>query len=112
MVSLSVAAIAQSWGEEKKWFSQLLGLSPDALHVHASIIGMLLAAVLWRRRMDDIVPWLSVFVVEIANELLDLSAPANGKNTIHASLHDLVNTMFLPTVMLVCLRFTRRWRGA
>lgn len=112
MASLSLADVAQSWSEEKIWLSQVLGLSPDALHVHASILTMLAAAVLWRRRMDHVLPWLTVLALEIFNELLDLSAPATGENTIRASLHDLANTMFLPTVILVCLRFTRRWRGA
>ena len=60
--------------------------------------------------MDHALPWLTVFVVELVNELLDLSAPANGENTVHASLHDIYNTMFLPTIILLCLRYTRAWR--
>jgi hypothetical protein len=109
---MSLSGLAQSWGTEKLWLSQVLGLSPDALHVHVSIMLMLAAAILWRQRMDHLLPWLAVLVLELFNELLDLSAPANGENTIHASLHDIYNTMFLPTLVLLCLRFTRKWRRA
>ncbi|RIA43534.1 hypothetical protein DFR49_1756 [Hephaestia caeni] len=104
--------LAQSWSQAKIWLSQVLGLSPDALHVHVSILAMLAAAVLWRQRMDRVLPWLTVLALEIVNEMLDLSAPDSGENTLHASLHDLANTMFLPTIILVCLRFTRTWRRA
>jgi hypothetical protein len=112
MASSTLADVAQWWGQEKTWLSQVLGLSPDALHVHVSILVMLAAAVVWRRRMDRLLPWVTVFVLEIVNELLDLSAPPNGESNVQASLHDIYNTMFLPTVILVCLRFTRRWRHA
>lgn len=112
MVSMSLTGLAQSWSLEKIRLSQALGLSPDALHVHASILLMLAAAVLWRRRLDHALPWATVFALEIVNEFLDLSAPSIGENTIHASLHDVYNTMFLPTVILLCLRFTRKWRRA
>jgi hypothetical protein len=112
MFSLSLSDLAQSWGQDKIWLSHVLGLSPDALHVHVSILLMLAAAVVWRRRMDHLLPWATVFVLEALNELLDLSAPATAENNIHASLHDVYNTMFLPTIILVCLRFTRRWRRA
>ncbi len=109
---MSLSDVAQSWGMEKFRLSQMLGLSPDALHVHVSIMVMLCAAILWRRRMDHLLPWLTVLAIEFLNELLDLSVPANGENTIHASLHDVYNTMFLPTLVLLCLRFTRTWRRA
>ena len=112
MLSLSFADLAEAWNRDKTWLSKLTGLSADALHVHTSILLMLAAAVVWRRRVDHAIPWLTVFAAELVNEALDLSAPANGENTIHASLHDIYNTMFLPTVILLCLRFTRSWRRA
>ncbi|MCM8731995.1 hypothetical protein ACFO8O_13600 [Hephaestia sp. GCM10023244] len=110
MIFPYLADIARSWGQAKLWLSDATGLSPDALHVHVSILAMLTGAVLWRRRMDHPLPWLSVLVLEIANEALDLSTPIGGENSLHASMHDILNTMFLPTVILICLRFTRRWR--
>src|SRR3546814_20217618 len=92
------AKLAQSWGQAKIWLSEVTGLSPDALHVHASILTMLAAAVLWRRRMDHVLPWVTVLALEIVNEVLDLSAPVGNENTLHASLHDIRNTMFLPKI--------------
>src|SRR3546814_2277911 len=83
------AKLAQSWGQAKIWLSEVTGLSPDALHVHASILTMLAAAVLWRRRMDHVLPWVTVLALEIVNEVLDLSAPVGNENTLHASLHDI-----------------------
>jgi hypothetical protein len=107
-----LSGLAQSWGAEKQWLSHMLGLSPDALHVHVSIAIMLGAAIVWRRRMDHLLPWATVFVLELLNEFLDLSAPPTAENAFHASLHDVYNTMFLPTLVLLCLRFTRTWRRA
>lgn len=112
MILPYLADVARSWGQTKMWLSQITGLSPDALHVHVSVLAMLAAAVLWRRRVDHVLPWVTVLIAEVANEALDLSNPAGGENTIHASVHDLLNTMFLPTVILICLRFTRSWRRA
>ena len=109
---MDFVSLAVAWGREKQWLSDVLGLSPDALHVHVSVMIMLIAAIFWRRRIDHALPWLTVLIAELANESLDLSAPGNGENTIGASVHDLLNTMFLPTVILLCLRFTRRWRRA
>ena len=109
---MSLGDLARAWGTEKAWLSDVLGLSPDALHVHVSILIMLMAAIGWRRRMDHALPWVTVLLLELSNEMLDLSAPGNGENTIHASLHDVYNTMFLPTIILLCLRFTRTWRRA
>src|SRR3546814_14443438 len=100
------AKLAQSWGQAKIWLSEVTGLSPDALPVHASFLTMLAAAVLWRRRMDHVLPWVTVLALEIVNAVLDLRAPVGNEHTLHASSPDIRSTLSLPTILLICLRFT------
>src|SRR3546814_20946261 len=77
------AKLAQSLGQAKPWLSEVTGLSPDALHVHASILTMVASAVLWRRRMDHVLPWVTVLALEIVYEVLDLRALGDHNNTLH-----------------------------
>ena len=45
------------------------------------------------------------FMAELFNEYAALRGQAQGEATLNASLHDLSNTMFWPTVILVLGRF-------
>jgi hypothetical protein len=93
-------------------------LGQDALHVHASIILYLAAMFVLRRSWRSPVPWLFVFALEAANELLDLQEQYEiGIKAITwrqafelgwpEGLKDMVNTMLWPTVLLVVGRYTR-----
>jgi hypothetical protein len=85
------------------------GLSKDALHVYAGLIIWLLAAALFRRSIATLRPWLAVLVVAVGIEAFDAFDDwvDLGRWRYKASLHDIVNTMFWPTVLTLLARFTR-----
>ena len=81
----------------------LINLSPDALHVHMSLLLLFGIALIVRRRPDNWIPWTALLLFELANETNDilhhsLLTPLNDRA---AALHDLLNTMFWPTLILI-----------
>lgn len=97
--------LAELWIGYKTWLVEFVGLTNDAMHVHGSILILLLSAVILRRRPDTVWCWLIVFAAELFNEYADLKGLAPGEDSIRASVHDLYNTMFWPTLILVFGRF-------
>lgn len=82
------------------------GLERDALHIYAALVIQLGSAALLRRTLASPWPWLSVLAFAMANEWLDMS----GDRLIEqwekeAALHDLWNTMLLPSFLLLVARF-------
>ena len=94
-------ALAELWIGYKTRLVEYVGLTNDAMHVHGSLLILLVSAIVLRRRPDSIFCWLIVFAAELFNEYADLKGLAPGEASIDASLHDLYNTMFWPTVILV-----------
>ncbi|TXC74233.1 hypothetical protein FSZ31_05885 [Sphingorhabdus soli] len=81
----------------------LVDLSPDALHIHMSLLVLFAIALILRRRPDDWRPWLVLLVLEMINETNDIlhhsmRVPLDDRA---AALHDLLNTMFWPTLILI-----------
>jgi hypothetical protein len=97
--------LAELWIGYKIRLVEYVGLTNDAMHVHGSILILLISAIVLRRRPDNILCWLIVFAAELFNEYADLKGLAPGEASIDASLHDLYNTMFWPTVFVVLGRF-------
>ncbi|MCF8709713.1 hypothetical protein [Rhizorhapis sp. SPR117] len=94
--------IADMWGPIKSGFEHSLGLSADAIHIHVGVALLLLFAWVTRRPLHDWRPWLMVFVVELANEIIDMNQKAGSiENNWIASRHDLLNTMFIPTLLVL-----------
>ena len=89
------------WIGYKSWLIHHVGLTNDAMHVHAAFILLLISALVLRKRPDHILPWLVVLVAELANEYADIVGDAPGESTYAASVHDIYNTMFWPTIFLV-----------
>lgn len=96
----------------KDLISQYTGLEKDALHIHAALFIYILVAFLVRKSPRSALPWLAVFVIEIANEAHDVwdnwGAPAGW--IIGESGKDLWNTMLWPTVLLIAVRVAG-WRA-
>jgi hypothetical protein len=101
---------AARWAQVKLELGEALGLSTDVLHLHAGMLVLCFAALVLRRSPLDWRPWLVLLVLECANELADLMLEGMGSTeaTLGAGLHDLVNTMFAPTLLLLVGRWQRR----
>ena len=97
--------LAELWIGYKTRLVEFVGLTHDAMHVHGSILILLLSAIILRRRPDSIWCWLIVLAAELFNEFADLKGLAPGEASIDASVHDLYNTMLWPTVFVLLGRF-------
>ena len=87
----------------------LTGLSKDALHVYAGLAVWLVAAAVFRKSITTLKPWLVVLVVALVIEGFDAFDDwvQLGRWRYRASLHDVVNTMFWPTLLTLLARYTR-----
>jgi hypothetical protein len=97
--------LAEHWVSYKIWLIETVGLTNDAMHVHGSLLILCVSALVLRRRPDSLWCWLIVFIAELFNEYADLRGSAPGEATMDAALHDIYNTMFWPTVILILGRF-------
>lgn len=79
------------------------GLSPDALHFQLGLIVLCVSALVMRRHPLSFGPWLVLLFLETGNELADLMLEGMGsyEATLRAGLHDLIYTMFAPTLLLL-----------
>ncbi len=93
--------LSQRWIVYKTWLADNVGLTNDALHVHGGLLILVLTALIIRRRPDSILCWSIVLIAELFNEYSDIHGEAPGEATINAGLHDVYNTMFWPTVLLL-----------
>lgn len=97
--------LVEHWVSYKIWLIDTVGLTNDAMHVHGALLILCVSAILLRRRPDSLWCWLIVFLAELFNEYADLRGAAPGEATIDAALHDIYNTMFWPTLILILGRF-------
>ena len=94
--------LAAYWLEWKQWIVGVVGVTNDALHIHGSLLLLFVSALILRRRPDNIWSWLFVFGLELFNEYADLHGQTPGEASMTAGLHDIYNTMFWPTLILLC----------
>jgi hypothetical protein len=83
-----------------------LGVSKDACHIYVGLGVFLLATVVLRTRRGSLIPWLLVLLVAAVGEFLDRYDDLHqiGYWRWQESAHDLLNTLFWPTVLLVLFR--------
>jgi hypothetical protein len=93
--------LAEYWIGYKMRLVEAVGLTNDAMHIHGSLLILFCSAIILRRRPDSVWCWLMVLVAELFNEYADLQGQAPGEATIDAAMHDLYNTMFWPTIILL-----------
>ena len=94
------------WQQIKDAIAAWTGLERDALHIYAALIVQVGSALLWRRSLAHWGPWLCVLLLAAGNELLDTFGDRLVEAwEIEASLHDLWNTMLLPSLLLLLARF-------
>lgn len=82
-------------------------LSRDALHIFAGLAGQMLVALIIRRGLGHVVPWLAVLAAELANEYFDLNEGDvwGDRPMWPGSLRDLLVTMAIPTLLLLLVRY-------
>jgi hypothetical protein len=97
------------WEAIKEIVATWTGLERDALHIYAAILIQLGSAALLRRTLASPWPWLVVLAFALGNEWLDIHRDDLVEAWEEAaSLHDLWNTMLVPTLLLLAARFTPR----
>jgi hypothetical protein len=106
------------WNDLKDEAGRLL-FEKDALHIYAALLIQVMTAKLSGRTLGDKLPWMAVLAIELLNEAVDLMR--GGEDQIKAwqvtgGIHDIINTMILPTVLLLLCRrapylFTRPDHG-
>ncbi len=82
-------------------------LEKDALHIYAAVFIQISAAKLSGRSLGHILPWLSVLALELVNEVIDIlrgGEPQLMLWQVVSGIHDIINTMILPSVLLMLSR--------
>ena len=95
-----------SWPELKTMVEGSIGLSQDAMHIYAAVLIQFAAAAVTRRTLAHPLPWLIVLALEMVNEWADVRSDNDLFEEWErwAALHDVINTMALPTLLLVMAR--------
>ncbi len=90
----------------KTAFSDGLGISKDALHVHIGLAVFVVLMVMLRGRL--LLPWLAVLFLQLGNEALDLIHEHQLEaGDLVESARDTLNTMIWPTVLVLLLKVRR-----
>lgn len=81
---------------------ELTGLSRDALHIHVALTLMAVMYGCGFRGRRVFWPWFVVLLAALTNEFLDLKLLAGSWAASHwgDSIHDILNTMLWPTLIL------------
>ncbi|KIX10951.1 hypothetical protein X474_27545 [Dethiosulfatarculus sandiegensis] len=91
----------------KSLILEVLPLSKDAIHIHMGLMVLFLAVFIWRRGRLDYLSLLPVFMAAGAMEFLDLRDDLLllGYMRWFASVHDLINTVFWPTIIVIAYKW-------
>jgi hypothetical protein len=95
------------WLGVKELASQL-GVEKDALHVYGAFLIQVAAGILLRRPLSSWIPWFVVLVAALLNEFLDIRFGGEAQVQewqLLGARHDLINTMVLPTLLLLLCRY-------
>jgi hypothetical protein len=86
----------------------LIHLAKDALHIYVGLGVFFLTLLLTRWRPGSWKPLLVVLAVAIAGEVWDLrdSIAFHTRIDVWGNWHDIWNTMFWPTAIMILARFT------
>jgi hypothetical protein len=95
------------WYGVKEFLEHWSGLDMDSLHVHAGVLGQLAAALVLRRSVRSVIPWMLVLAAAIANEAYDFQYEIwpDRSAQLDGGIRDIWNTMLLPTLLLAVARF-------
>jgi hypothetical protein len=86
-------------------------IEKDALHIYAAFAVQVAAAALLRRPLSSWLPWVCVLVIELINESMDIFLGEEAQVhewQLRGAQHDILNTMALPTMLLLLVRYANR----
>ena len=104
---MTLTLLAALFEERKLSIVSAVGLGKDALHIYFGLALFLAVRLVWRRGGGGLIAWGAVLVMACGGEWLDLQAEI-GRAAIQpdaAHWHDIWNTMFWPTVLLIVGRW-------
>lgn len=103
--------VSAHWGEAKSFIETNIGIDNDLFHVIAGPVVQVLAALVLRRSVQRIAPWLVVLVLELLNEWHDLATETWPVRNMQygEGLKDILLTMMLPTIVLLLTRNYPHW---
>lgn len=85
----------------KLWWVSVLPLTKDAIHIYIGVLCLLLALILFRRRLSSFTALIPGILVSMTMEIFDLR---DGFGVL-ASLKDLVNTNLIPFLLVLLTRW-------
>lgn len=104
MTRAEFAAAFQHW---KIGVIQDAGLAKDALHIYVGLAIFITVRLVWRWRGGWIIAWLAALAAALTGEWIDMGSEAlsSALQPDDAHWHDVWNTMFWPTVLLIVGRW-------
>lgn len=83
-----------------------IGLDQDALHIYIGLSVLLAAGWVLRRPLGSLLPLIMVLAVALAGECYDLRFYLDTQRRLmwQESLHDVLNTLFWPLVLVLLAR--------
>lgn len=103
---LAIQDIMHAWYSAKMAIEHRSIIASDALHVLVGMAIWIGAAVLLRKRLSGVLPWVVVLAAILFNETVDLTKEhwPNASAQYRESIKDLLLTMILPTLLLLMMR--------
>lgn len=104
---MKLIEIASLFEARKMSLIDATGLDKDALHIYFGLTLFLLIRLTWRWRGGWAVAWLAVLAMACGGEWLDMAAEMSRSalQPDAAHWHDIWNTMFWPTILLLVGRW-------
>jgi hypothetical protein len=98
--------------QTKHFIAGHLGLAKDALHIYVALLVFLAACLLFKWKAADWKPWMAVFAVALLGEAWDLRDNMIYHTDVNlpANMHDIWNTMLVPTILMFAARYTPAFR--
>jgi hypothetical protein len=84
----------------KLWWLAVLPLTKDAIHVYIGFVLLLVALIVFRRRLSSYQALIPGLLVSLLLEYFDL----RDGYSLGASVHDIINTNLLPFVLVTLAR--------
>jgi hypothetical protein len=105
--AMDVADLSQWLQQSKLALIDASGLGKDALHVYFGLAMFLAVRLLWRRRGGWVLGWAAALAMALTVEWLDMRGEVlrGDLQPDGAHWHDIWNTMFWPTILLLVGRW-------